>query len=228
MRRPLLVLGALALGSGEVMVILLGQLRSDFFRAYLPPWVYAAYGTVAMGGLLIVAGLVAKPAEPGLLASKRAGGIAAKLSLLNAAVAALLLAPVIVPSFRLPILITEWPGIYMVLAYFSFLAVGVLGMAVWSLFLVHVPELLGRNSLGLMGFGVQITLTEVGILALTVSMFLGGYVGSSLVYSGAGPVAVGAQMEFSVIPSAVSIYLVAAGTIAGVLNVLLSGRSVRY
>lgn len=228
MRKPFVVLGALALGSGAALVILLGQLRSDFFRAFLPPWVYAAYGTTAIGALLIAVGFVSKPAESSLLGAKRAGGIMARLALLNAAAASLLLAPVIVPSFRLPILITEWPGIYMVLAYFSFLAVGVLGMAVWSLFLVHAPELLGRDGLGSLGFGVQVTLTEIGILALTVSMFLGGYVGSVLAYSGAGPVAVGAQMEFSVIPSAVSIYLVAAGTLAGVLNVLLSGRSVSY
>jgi len=209
------------------MNLMLGQLRSDFFRAYLPPWVYVSYATIAAGGILIVFGLFLKPVEFKPLSPGRAGGLMARLALLNAAAAALLLAPVLVPSLRLPILITQWPGIYMVLAYFSFIAVGVLGMAAWAVFFAHLPDLLNRASLSALGFGVQIVMTELGVYALTISMFLGGYTGSWLAYTGAGPVAVGAQMEFSVIPSAVSIFLVAAGTFIGVANVFISGRSVQ-
>jgi hypothetical protein len=227
MRRPFVLLGALTLGSGAAMNLMLGQLRSDFFRAYLPPWVYVSYATIAAGGILVVAGLALKPAEFKPLNPSRAAGLMARMALLNAAAAALFLGPVLVPSFRLPILITQWPGIYMVLAYFSFLAVGVLGMAAWSVFLMHLPDLLNRSSVGALGFGVQVVMTEFGVYALAISMFLGGYTGSWLAYTGAGPVAVGAQMEFSVIPSAVSIFMVAAGTFIGVANVFMSGRSVQ-
>jgi hypothetical protein len=225
MRRAFVSLGALALGSGAAMDFLLGQLRSDFFRAYLPPWVYVSYGTIALGFALVILGLSLKPKGPEVLQSAKAGSYMAKLAVLNTIGAACLVAPVIVPSLRLPILLTQWPGIYMVLAFFSFLVVGVLGMAGWSSLFIHLPETFGKMGVGGVGFVAQALMTEVGVYALAISMFLGGYVGSSLSYSGAGPVAVGAQMEFSVIPSAVSIYLVVAGTIVGVVNVLMSGRS---
>ena len=226
MRRPFVYLGALALGSGAAMNLLLGQLRSDFFRAYLPPWVYVSYGTILLGVFLIIMGVRLKPGGSDTLQSTKAGSHMARLALANTVGAACLVAPVVVPSFRLPILITQWPGIYMVLGYFSFLVVGVLGMAGWSSIFVHLQETLGKEQIGRVGFAAQVLLTEVGVYALAISMFLGGYVGSWLSYTGAGPVAVGAQMEFSVIPSAVSIYLVVAGTIVGIANVLMSGRSV--
>ncbi len=226
MRRPFVYLGALALGSGAAMNLLLGQLRSDFFRAYLPPWVYVSYVTIVFGVTLIALGIRLKPRGPDVLRAAKAGSYMARLALANAVGAAFLVAPVIVPSFRLPILITQWPGIYMILAYFSFLVVGVLGMAGWSSMFVHLPESFGKDAVGGIGFAAQVLLTEIGVYALAISMFLGGYVGSWLSYTGAGPVAVGAQMEFSVIPSAVSIYLVVAGTIVGAVNVLMSGRSV--
>ncbi len=226
MRRPFVYLGVLALGSGVTMNLLLGQLRSDFFRAYLPPWVYASYASVALGVAFVLAGVAARASEPGILPGAKAGGYMGRLALVNAVAAACFLAPVVVPSFRLPILITQWPGIYMVLAYFSFVVVGVLGMAGWSLMFIHLPEIFGRVGVGSLGLATQVVMTEAGVYGLAISMFLGGYVGSWLAYTGAGPVAVGAQMEFSVIPSAVSIYLVAAGTVVGVVNILISGRSV--
>ena len=226
MRRPFVYLGALALGSGAAMNLLLGQLRSDFFRAYLPPWVYASYATIAIGVILVILGVRLRPGGPDVLRVAKAGSYMAKLALANAIGAACLVAPVIVPSYRLPILLTQWPGIYMVLAYFSFLFVGVLGMAGWSSIFVHLPETFSKDAVGGVGFAAQVLLTEIGVYALAISMFLGGYVGSWLSYTGAGPVAVGAQMEFSVIPSAVSIFLVVAGTIVGVVNVLMSGRSI--
>ena len=44
-----------------------------------------------------------------------------KLSILNTIVAIIFLFPILIPQLAFPILITEWPGIYMVLAYFIFL-----------------------------------------------------------------------------------------------------------
>ncbi len=227
MRRQLILLGALALGSGVGMNLMLGQLRSDFFRAYLPPWTYASYATLGLGAALVVIGLAMKPVEWQALTPAKASGFMVKLTLLNAAAAVLIVAPVLMPSFRLPILITQWPGIYMVLAYFSFLAVGVLGMAAWSVLYAHMPDLLGRNGVGRLGFGVQVLMTEVGVYALAIFMFAGGYVGSWLAYTGAGPVVVGVQMEFSVIPSGFAIFLVAAGTVIGIVNLMAPRRSVR-
>ncbi len=227
MRRQLVLLGAFALGSGAAMAIMLGQLRSDFFRAYLLPWQYVSYATMAVGAALLVLGALQRPQELRPVDPGKAARLLVRLAMLNAVAAALFLIPVLFPSFRLPILITQWPGIYMVLAYFSFLVVGVLGMAVWSLLFARSNELFSGEGVGALGFWVQLVLTEVGAYVLAFAMFAGGYVGSWLSYTGAGPVAVGAEMEFSVIPSAVAIFMVAAGTVVGVANALMSGRSVR-
>jgi len=226
MRRPLVLLGALALGSGTAMYILLGQLKSDFFRAYLPPWTLASEGLAAAGGVVLLTGLLARPSVPALVTGQGAARLTAKLAMANGVAAAAFVAPVLDPALRLPFLITQWPGIYMVIAYVSFVVVGVLGMAAWSLILLNSKALFGSDSFSKAGVAVQLLLTEAGAYALAVSMFLGGYVGSWLAYTGAGAVVVGAQMEFSVIPSAVSIFAVAAGTVVGVVNVLMTGRSV--
>lgn len=220
-------LGALGLGSGVAMNFLLGQLKSDFFRAYLPPWTFASYAVIALGGSAILGGLALGGGPSAPLDVRRASRVAATLSMVNAVAAAIFVAPVLDPALRLPILITQWPGIYMVIAYLSFLVVGVLGLAAWAVMFVHSEDIMGSPSIGRTGFATQVLLTEAGAYGLAISMFLGGYVGSWLAYTGAGPVAVGAQMEFSVIPSAVSIFAVAAGTVVGVVNMLASRRSVK-
>lgn len=225
MRRSLVLLGVFLLGAGLVMTYMLSQLRSDFFRAFLPPWVYGSYGLTAVGAIVVVVGLAVKPSLEPPVKAVGASGVFWKLAMLNTVAAALFVLPVLYPALRIPILITQWPGIYMVLAYFSFVLVGVLGMAAWALLLLHRQEFNGRSELGRLPLVLQIAMTELGVYGLAVSMFLGGYVGAWLSYTGAQPTVVGAQMEFSVIPSAVSIFLVASGSVTGVLNVLFSGRS---
>jgi hypothetical protein len=226
MRRPLVLLGALVLGSGVAMYIMLGQLKSDFFRAYLPPWVYASYAAMGLGGAVLAAGVALRSDGKREVSTDAAAVAMGKLALVNAVAAAIFVAPVLYPGFRFPILITQWPGIYMVLAYVSFVMVGVLGTAAWTMFYFRAPDLFHRERLGATGVALHAAMTEVGVYGVSVSMFLGGYVGSWLAYTGAGPVAVGAQMEFSVIPAAVSIFLVGAGTFVGVVNLLWRGRSV--
>ena len=225
MRRGLLYLGALGLASGIAMNLLLGQLKSDFFRAYLPPWILVSYAVVVVGGLALVAGITLGGNPSPAFEARKASRLTATLALVNAVAASIFVAPVLDPALRFPILITQWPGIYMVIAYVAFVLVGVLGLAVWALLFAHTVEMFGNSGVGRIGFAAQILLTESGVYGLAISMFLGGYVGSWLAYTGAGPVAVGAQMEFSVIPSAVSIFAVMAGTVVGVANLLGSRRS---
>ncbi len=153
-----------------------------------------------------------------------AAGYLGWVALLNAGAASVFTIPVLIPPFEFPILITRWPGIYIVLGYTFFVTVGVLGTFAWSVFYRLSPELISRKSVYKYLFVFQFISMETGVYLMSTFMFLGGYVGSRLVYGGAGDAVVGTAMEFAVIPSALGILLIAASSLIGVANALLSKR----
>jgi len=79
MRRALLYLGALGIASGTAMNLLLGQLKSDFFRAYLPPWIFVSYGVIALGGVVLVAGIIIGGGHSPAFEARRASRLTATL-----------------------------------------------------------------------------------------------------------------------------------------------------
>ena len=131
-----------------------------------------------------------------------------KLSVLNTIVAIIFLFPILIPQLAFPILITEWPGIYMVLAYFIFLFAAVIGFIAWTfayylLWKLYEIKFVKRNLVY-----AQIVLLEIGALLACIFMYWGGYVGSSAAYSGMSEFVVGIMMEFATIPSGLGIGLV--------------------
>src|SRR5579863_10369044 len=103
MRRALLYLGALGIASGTAMNLLLGQLKSDFFRAYLPPWIFVSYGVIALGGVVLVAGIIIGGGHSPAFEARRASRLTATLALVNAVAAACFVSPVLDPALRFPI-----------------------------------------------------------------------------------------------------------------------------
>ncbi len=226
MRRPVWVLGAILLGLGGATYGLLVQLRTETFRADLPPWITGAIALTGVGAVLFVAGLVLPRREMGTLNVASASKYMGYATLVNTVAGACFSVPVLVPAFEFPILITRWPGVYMVIAYSFFVMIGVLGSFAWSAFYRSLPELFSREAVYRALFIFQFSAMEGGVYLMSVFMFLGGYVGSALVHQGIGDAVVGAAMEFSVIPSALGIFLVAASAVVGVANALLSKKLV--
>src|SRR5437870_1095589 len=223
-RRAVSILGAIIGFLGGAMYGLLIQLRSETFRADLPPWMTGALALVGLGIVLFLAGLALPRRETGTLDVVRASNYFAYSTVFNTFAAACFSIPVLIPTFEFPILITRWPGIYMVIGYAFFVMIGVLGSLGWSVLYRWMPELLARDTLLKPLFLFQFSAQEVGVYLLSVFMFLGGYVGSTLVHQGLGDTVVGTAMEFAVIPSALGIFLLIASTFAGVVTIFLSRK----
>ena len=147
-----------------------------------------------------------------------------KLSVLNTIVAIIFLFPILIPQLAFPILITERPGIYMVLAYFIFLIAAVIGFIAWTfvyylLWKLYEIKFVKRNLVY-----AQIILLEIGSLLASIFMYWGGYVGSSSAYSGMSEFVVGIMMEFATIPSGLGIGLILFGNLFGILNLILAWK----
>ena len=142
--------------------------------------------------------------------------------MINALAAALFTLPLFYPPLDFPILITEWPAIYMIIAYSFFIIFGVLGMMAWSYTYSTFAMILSKENFSRPLVIFQILLSNIGVYGMSISLFLGGYIGAYLAYIGSGSIIVGANMEFSDIPSAFSIALCIMSVFLGVSNFLRS------
>jgi len=218
------IFGGILAALGVAMYELLVQLRSQTFRADLPPWLDLSLTIVGVGVAVLLAGVALPNRRMGILDVKQASRYLGRTAILNTGAAAAFSLPVLVPTFEFPILITRWPGIYMVIGYTFFIIVGVLGTFAWAAFYRWIPDFFSGHNVYRILFFFQISTMEVGIYLMSVFMFLGGYVGSALVDQGIGDAIVGTAMEFAVIPSALGIFLLVISGLAGVANVLLSRK----
>jgi hypothetical protein len=216
--------GGLLAASGVVMHFLLLALgRESFFMAasYLPPAQTVAYAIIAAGVLLLAASFALEWPRYAWVSNDSASRYFGRIALINALAAAVFAAPMLVPSLELPILLTEWPGIYIVVAYTFFVIFGVLGMLAWSVTYRLAPSFFSRDHFDRRSVVVQLVLSEVGIYAVSAVLFSAGYIGASLVHDGqVGSVFIGASMEFSDIPAAISIFLIIVSVFLGAINVL--------
>ncbi|HEV2137519.1 MAG TPA: hypothetical protein VGR53_01610 [Nitrososphaerales archaeon] len=229
MNRYVVVWGILVLGSGFAMHLLLVALGTEtFFMAasYLPPAQTASYATILAGLLLVAFGLVFR--RPGYFAieSSRASKYFGRLALINALAAAIFAFPMLIPSLEFPILLTEWPGIYIVIAYSYFIFVGVIGMLGWGVVYHLLPALFSRDIVDGRSVIVQLVLIEVGTYTLSSVLFAAGFIGATLVHDGKfGSSIVGAAMEFADIPSALAIFVIIVSVFLGTLNIMTGKRT---
>lgn len=216
--------GGLVAVSGVVMHFLLLALGQESFfmsAAYLPPAQTASYGVVAAGIVLLLASFVTERPKYFGVSNEVASRYFGRIALVNALAAAIFAAPMLAPSLELPILLTEWPGIYIVIAYSFFVIVGVLGMLAWSVMYRFTPTFFSREYFDKRSVLVQLILSEVAIYTLSTVLFLAGYTGATLVHDGqVGSVFVGASMEFSDIPAAVSIFVIIVSVFLGAISIL--------
>jgi hypothetical protein len=220
-RRVIFAAGLYVLLIGAVMPFLLDQLSTVTFRGDIPPWRMAAVPLFIAGLVLIILGLATRGSSR--LQQTDISKLFGYAALLNVIVAIIFISPVLLPTLEFPILITRWPGIYMVAAYTSFLVVGVLGSLGWSLMYSNVSRILGAEMYDRGLALLQFVLYQFGIYGLSVFMFWGGYTGSKLSYEGGGDALVGIVMESNVIPSALFIYTIMFASAIGVIT-LLSGK----
>lgn len=222
MNKAVTISGAIVCASGLAMFFLVGLLRSETYRAAIVIYEYSALVVGAIGVGVLVIGLLARDSPLGTVDTQGVARFYFRLAMINTISATLFAAPVLDPRFEFPILITRWPGIYMVIAYTFFIIVGILGTLCWGILFHLLPNMFDRSRVRRFWLFVQVGVTEVGVYLLAIFMFLGGYIGASMNYVGDGDFIVGAAMEVAVIPAALGIFLVVLGTLIGVANVLLA------
>jgi hypothetical protein len=216
--------GGLLAASGVVMhFLLLGLGEEPFHMAgiYLPPAQLVAYATIAAGAALFLSSFVMSWPRYSEISNEVASKYFGRLALVNALAAAVFAAPMLDPSLEFPILLTQWPGIYIVIAYGFFVIFGVIGMLGWSMMYRFTPSFFSRDHLDRRSILLQVIFSEVGIYIVSTSLFLAGFIGARLVDAGqVGPVIVGAAMEFSDIPAAAAIFLIIVSVFLGAISIL--------
>ena len=222
MNKVVTISGALVWSSGFAMFFLVGLLHSETYRAAIVIYQYSALVVSVIGAGAAVVGVLTHDTPLRTIDTEGVARFYFRLALVNTVAAALFAAPLLDPQFEFPILITRWPGVYMVVGYTFFVLVGVFGTLCWGIFFHLLPRMFHRSSVRRFWLFAQIAVTEVGAYALAIFMFLGGYIGAELNYTGAADFVTGAAMEVAVIPSALGIFLVTLGTLIGVANVLLA------
>jgi hypothetical protein len=221
MRKSILIMGLYLLLFGLILPLLLNQLAAVTFRGDIPPWRTASYPIAVVGLLLVIIGLPVRTSS--YIDASYIAKAYLYATLINMIAAVVFITPVLVPSLEFPILITRWPGIYMVTAYFSFIVVGILGSLGWFVIYSNFKRLFNRYIFDKESCILQFALYQIGIYGLAFFMFWGGYTGSALSYEGAQDAMVGIVMESTVIPSALFIYTIMFASAIGVVT-LLSGK----
>lgn len=148
-------------------------------------------------------------------------------SIINLMVAVAITIPVLVPEFTFPLVLTDWPGTWIFIAYFLFLIVAVLGSVGWAVILDLVRKHFGKTTVNRYMAEAQLTLTYLGIYGQTSLMFTVGYTGGYAALQGFGKATITQGIiGWMVVPIGVFIYLFLLGTIIGVANILfaISGR----
>jgi hypothetical protein len=219
-RKSFVGLGLYVLIIGVSTSFLLGQLEKVTFRGSTTLWHEASFPLAGIGITIVVIGLFLGYSIH--IFWNEAARYFTYAALSNALAAGLFILPIFVPQLEFPILITRWPGIYMVTAYFSFIIVGVLGNLAWGSLFSLAPRILFRERFDKGLVILQWVLMQVGVYGLAIFMFYGGYIGSELVNNGAQDTLVGISMESAVIPSALFIFTVLYSVLLGVANLFWS------
>ena len=147
------------------------------------------------------------------------------IAVLNLTVSVAITVPVIVPEFTFPLILTIWPGTWILIAYFVFLIVAVLGFLGWALLLGLMRKYFGRVALNKYLTITHLSLTLFGVYGETSLMFTVGYLGGYAALVGIGRAVITQQIiGWMVVPIGIFIYLYLLGTIAGIASLFFARR----
>ena len=143
--------------------------------------------------------------------NSKAEAIASKfwmLGLLNGLLAVVFTIPIVVPSLCIATppgefgcvasMETTWPGTWLLVAFFTWVSVGVLGAFAWSMVFSKKAADGAEGNTALLW--LTIILFEVGVLGATAMMAAIGYVGGNVVAHGGSPIASSTAIAENIIP----------------------------
>ena len=131
------------------------------------------------------------------------------LALLNGLLIIPFTAPILIPSLCIATppgsfgckgsMETSWPGTWLLVAFFTFIIVGIFGALGWSLVYSRLSSTGASNGNGGL-LWLHLILFEVGVLGATGVMAAIGFVGGSVVASGGSPIASAEAVRTQIIP----------------------------
>jgi heme/copper-type cytochrome/quinol oxidase subunit 1 len=131
--------------------------------------------------------------------------------------------PMLIPELGLPLVIEQWPGTWMFIAYFILLICGVVGFVSWGVIYYLAPRIMGRRTVNKLLSLIHITFFEGSLLGVTAMMSLvAGFQGGNLLHDGFGQFIVTRTIEWVVIPIGSLIVVAILATLVGIFNLLLS------
>jgi hypothetical protein len=95
---------------------------------------------------------------------------------------------------------TSWPGTWLLVAFFTFVIVGVVGPLLWSLAYSRSATVSGRTDGNGSLFWLHLILFEVGVLAATGMMAAIGFVGGSQIAQGKSAIIAAEAIRTNIIP----------------------------
>ncbi|MBI2125990.1 MAG: hypothetical protein HYU02_01555 [Thaumarchaeota archaeon] len=146
------------------------------------------------------------------------------MAFINLAIAIVITTPIFLPRLRFPILLTEWPGIYIYIGYTAFLIGGVVGMLAWAVGYYLLWKAFKKDTCDKRILFSQLIITNIGVYVVSTFMFIGGYQGAFYAHEHFGAFVVGKLMEWTVIPSGIGIALSLLGNMFGLANVFFLFR----
>lgn len=142
------------------------------------------------------------------------------ISLINAFTAALFTMPILVPTFGIPLIVGIFPGTWMLIAYLSFLAVGVMGMVGWAAIYYLASRLMHKTQTVKIFAVAHLVIIEVSVYGLSSLMSAVGWIGGQALRQGLSVAAVGFLIEWLILPTGAFVALVVLGQMVGIINIV--------
>lgn len=146
------------------------------------------------------------------------------IALVNTLAATIFTTPLLVPTFGLPLIVGVFPGTWLLIAYLSFLIVGVVGMVGWSAIYYFASKFMGKQETIKILAISHLVMVELAVYGYASTMSAAGWLGGQALRQGLSVAAVGFLIEPLVLPTGAFIALVLVGQVIGVSNMLWTLR----
>ena len=157
----------------------------------------------------------------GQVRSEQASRYFFKMGLFNVIVAVAATLPVLVPQLGLPLKLEVWPGTWMFISWFVFVAVGVVGCFIWCFIYYMLPRVYDKNTVSDFLALAQLTTFEAAVFGICAFMGIdAGYYGGTLYHNGFGQAVITQIIAWAVIPIGTLIVVALLSTITGIINVI--------
>ena len=146
------------------------------------------------------------------------------LALINTIAAICFTLPILLPTSGLPLIIGAFPGTWLIVGYFVFLIVGVIGMLGWSIVYSFMPSMFDKHQTSKRLSIIQLVFSELAIYGVASTISFIGWQGGQALRQGLSIASVGFLIEPYVLPTGVFVALVLLGQLIGVLNIFSTIR----